>query len=124
MDTIDRLGGYLFSSTAHNVKLKCNDDNVNLKLNVQKGYVTARMSGRVKYEMHSDENGYQYEQGRTSVSEPGKMYLGLENPTNRRTGGYVLVGLEDAIRTAISHNVTFERTLSEGKLRDLRKTRE
>jgi hypothetical protein len=48
------------------------------------------------------------------VHEPGKMYLGLEHSTRQRKNGYVLVGLADAIHTALlagEKNPTFTRAV-------------
>ena len=61
MDTIDRLGGYVFSSTAQNVEFECNDDAAHMNLNIIKGYVTSRVQSRVKYERKKDEMGYESE---------------------------------------------------------------
>jgi hypothetical protein len=43
MDTIDRLGGYVFSSTAHNVQISYAGDEPQADVDVNVGYVTARV---------------------------------------------------------------------------------
>ena len=78
MDTIDRLGGYVFSATANNVVVEGNNSNMTPIVEVNTGHVVAR------------------------VHEPGKMYLGLEHSTTMRKSGFVLRGLAAAIRTALS----------------------
>lgn len=80
MDTIDRLGGYLFSSTAANVVVECNNSGTTPIVDVTKGHVQVR------------------------VHEQKKMYLGMEHSTTRRKNGYVLVGLADRIRDALARN--------------------
>lgn len=94
-----------------------------MNFNIKKGYVTARVSDRVKYERKEDERHYETEQGRTKVVKPGKMYLGLEHSTTKRMNGYVLVGLADAMRTAISNNDTLDKALTEETMKDLRKSK-
>ena len=99
MDTVDRLGGYLFSSTARNVNVEISDGQMVSEVKVTPGYV------------------------RTRVHEPGKMYLGLEHSTTMRKNGYVLVGLASAIASAIGQgekNPTFtgNNVVSEDELKD------
>ena len=77
MDTIDRLGGYVFSSTAQNIVVDCNSSSAAPIVDVRQGHVTAR------------------------VHKPNKMYLGIEHGTKIRKSGFVLIGLADAIKTAI-----------------------
>lgn len=77
MDTADRLGGYSFSSTAHNISFECNDSNANNSAEVTKGYVVCRIE---------DEN---------------TMYLGLEHGSERRKSGFVITGLTNAMADAI-----------------------
>lgn len=77
MDTIDRLGGYVFSSTASNPVVKSNSSTTNLKLDISLGHVAVR------------------------VKTVGKMYLGLEHSTTKRMNGFVITGLADAIREAL-----------------------
>lgn len=97
LDTLDRLGGYVFSSTAQNVVAECNSNSVTPMFNVSTGYVTAR------------------------VHRPGEMYLGLEHSTKMRKNGYVLTGLADAIRDALfagEANPTLRHfTITENELR-------
>ena len=76
MDTMDRLCGHVFSSTAANITT-ISESAAIPKVDVKAGHVVAR------------------------VAEPGKMYLGLEHSTTARKAGYVLTGLADAIRQAI-----------------------
>lgn len=76
MDTMDRLCGHVFSSTAANITT-ISESAAIPKVEVKAGHVVAR------------------------VAEPGKMYLGLEHSTTARKSGYVLTGLADAIRQAI-----------------------
>ena len=78
MDTIDRLGGYVFSSTAYNVTVDSNNSFVTPVLDIHKGFVTTR------------------------VKRIGRMYLGLEHSTTQRKNGFVLTGLRTAILNAIS----------------------
>ena len=97
-----------------------------MNLNIIKGYVTTRVQSRVKYGRVKDEKNYGFESritesGKPNVVEQGKMYLGLEHSTTRRQNGYVLVGLGDAIRYAISANDTLDKALTEQKIKDLRK---
>ena len=98
MNTLDRLGGYLFMSTASNVVVTCNNKNVTPIVQVQEGHVVAR------------------------VHEPKKMYLGAEHTTSLRKSGFVLVGLADAIRQAIQSgdkNPTIVHgALSEGEIKE------
>lgn len=78
MDTIDRLGGYVFSSTAYNVTVDSNNSFATPVLDIHKGFVTTR------------------------VKRIGRMYLGLEHSTTQRKNGFVLTGLSTAILNAIS----------------------
>lgn len=97
MDTIDRLGGYVFSSTASNVVAVCNNSGSMPRFDVQLGHIVAR------------------------VHEPGKMYLGLEHSTTKRQNGYVLTGLADSIRQALiagENNPTLEtHAVEEGQMK-------
>ena len=77
MDTIDRLGGYVFSSTAQNIVVECSNSDVTPILDVNTGHVTAR------------------------VHKVGDMYLGMEHSTTTRKNGYVLTGLAEAIKNAL-----------------------
>lgn len=43
MDTIDRLGGYVFSSTAGNIVADCNNNSVTPDFQVTTGHVVARV---------------------------------------------------------------------------------
>lgn len=78
MDTLDRLGGYVFSATASNIVVEGNNSNMTPIVDVNSGHVVVR------------------------AHKPGKMYLGLEHSTTMRKSGYVLVGLADAIRNALN----------------------
>ena len=77
MDTIDRLQGYVFSSTAYNVTVDSNNSFATPVLDIVKGYVTTR------------------------VKKIGRMYLGLEHSTTKRKHGFVLTNLKNAILNAI-----------------------
>jgi hypothetical protein len=96
MDTIDRLGGYAFTSSASNIVVESTGSNLTPVVDVNPGHVVARVSG------------------------PGKMYLGLEHSTTARKGGYVLTALADAIRAARdsgARNPTLEiGAVSEGEI--------
>jgi hypothetical protein len=89
MDTVDRLGGYVFSSTAVNLESVSNNVDHTPQFDIKKGHVVVR------------------------VEEPGTMYLGLEHSTTKRVGGYVLVGLVDAIKLALENALTESEIRSE-----------
>ena len=78
MDTLDRLGGYVFGSSAANLNTMCNNSSVTPIVKVNTGHVVAR------------------------VQSINKMYLGLEHSTTARKNGYVLIGLKEAIANALS----------------------
>ena len=86
MDTIDRLGGYVFSSTAANIMADCNSSRTTPKFNVTLGHVVVRV-----HEPQKD-------------GERGKMYLGMEHSSTRRQNGYVLKGLAESIEAAFNLN--------------------
>lgn len=77
MDTVDRLLGYSFSTSAENIDMKCNS-NMNLpQVDVTVGHIVPR------------------------VESIGKMYLGLEHSTTLRKNGYVLKNLADMVMSAV-----------------------
>ena len=76
MDTMDRLMGFVFSSTAQNIIATANNSMTPI-FDVSVGHVIPRVSKR------------------------GEMYLGLEHSTTQRKNGYVLTGLASAIKTAL-----------------------
>ena len=80
MDTIDRLGGHAFRTTAQNCTAICNEDSTSVDFNVRTGKVAAR------------------------VPERKEMYLGLEHSTTKRLNGYVLVGMADLLENAIKES--------------------
>lgn len=77
MDTIDRLGGYMFSSTARNVVVVPNNTSIPTDLDVITGHVVGR------------------------VQERDTMYLGMEHSTKKRMNGYILNSLSEMITNAI-----------------------
>lgn len=89
MDTVDRLGGYVFSSKASNVVVSCGNSNVSPNVETNTGHVVVR------------------------VNRPDRMYLGLEHSTTQRMNGYVISNLADEIRNALlrgERNPTLEGT--------------
>lgn len=82
MDTMDRLMGYVFSSTAQNIEINGNSNLASNHVDLKIGHVVARVPEK----------------------EKAKMYLGLEHSTTRRTAGYVLSGLADQLRLALNAN--------------------
>ena len=77
MDTLDRLGGYIFKSTAENIHVECNNASITPKVEVRAGHVVARVEDR------------------------NNMYLGIEHSTTLRKSGYVLKKLGDKIKEAL-----------------------
>lgn len=77
MDTVDRLLGYTFSTSAENIDLKCNSSLNQPQVEVTVGHVVPR------------------------IEDIGKMYLGLEHSTTMRKNGFVLKNLEDAVMDAL-----------------------
>ena len=97
MDTIDRLGGFVFGSTAQNLVAVCNNNSTISEFNVKTGHVTARVKG------------------------PGSMYLGIEHSSTKRMNGYVITGLADSIRHALTHgasNPTLDNAITEMDLKN------
>lgn len=80
MDTIDRLMGYSFSTSAENIEVKCNSSANQPQIDVAVGHVVPR------------------------VPEMGTMYLGLEHSTSMRRNGYVLKGLGELMTNAIKES--------------------
>ena len=79
MDTLDRLGGYVFSSTANDVVLDCGTSTVVPDVETTIGHIVVR------------------------VKKPGVMYLGLEHSTTKRMNGYVISNLADEIKKALNY---------------------
>lgn len=77
MDTIDRLQGYVFSSTASDVVVDCGNPMVVNEVETTIGHIVVR------------------------VKEPGNMYLGLEHSTTKRMNGYVIMNLASEIKNAL-----------------------
>jgi hypothetical protein len=77
MDTLDRLGGYVFSSTASNVVVDCGNSMVVQDVDTTIGHIVVR------------------------VKKPGTMYLGLEHSTTKRMNGYVITNLANEIKIAL-----------------------
>lgn len=77
MDTMDRLQGYVFSSTAHDVVVDCGNPMTIPQVNATIGHVVVR------------------------VKKPGAMYLGLEHSETKRMNGYVIANLASEIKNAL-----------------------
>ena len=84
MDTMDRLGGYVFGTSTSGTVVDCNNPIATPNIRTKVGNVMVR------------------------VHKPKKMYLGLEHSTTQRKNGYVLTGLADAMREAILSNAITE----------------
>ena len=80
MDTMDRLGGYAFSTTAQNVVIESNNHLVTPIVDISVGHVVTRVDKR------------------------NNMYLGLEHSTTKRLNGYVLKTLSSAVQQAIKES--------------------
>ena len=89
MDTVDRLFGYAFSTSADNVDLKCNSNLNQPQVEVNIGHIVPR------------------------VESIGKMYLGLEHSTTLRRNGYVLKDLSTLIANAIQESEILEKATSQ-----------
>ena len=81
MDTVDRLGGCAFSSSAQNIVIESNNSGLTPLVETTTGHVVPRVHKR------------------------DKMYLGLEHSTTMRKSGFVLVGLASEIRKAIKEGM-------------------
>lgn len=77
MDTVDRLRGYVFSSTAHDVVIDCGNPIATPEVESTIGHIVVR------------------------VKEKGAMYLGLEHSTTKRMNGYVITNLASEIKNAL-----------------------
>jgi hypothetical protein len=77
MDTLDRLGGYVFSSTASNVVVDCGSTMSIPDVDTTIGHIVVR------------------------VKRPDTMYLGLEHSTTKRMNGYVITNLANEIKIAL-----------------------
>ena len=91
MDTIDRLMGYSFRSTAENIDIKCSNTMNQPQVEVVVGHVVPRLP------------------------DIGKMYLGLEHSTTLRKNGFVLKGLYDLMQDAIAEDKIVEMTEEDGQ---------
>ena len=89
MDSIDRMGGYVFSSTPMNIVADCGNAAVVPKIETSIGHIVAR------------------------VKRPDRMYLGLEHSSTQRMNGYVISNLAEEIHAALlrgERNPTLEGT--------------
>lgn len=77
MDTMDRLQGYVFSSTASAVVVDCGSTMAIPNVETTVGHVVVR------------------------VKKVGQMYLGLEHSTTQRMNGYVISNLASEIKLAL-----------------------
>ena len=77
MDTVDRLLGYTFSTSAENIHLTCKSSLNQPQVEVKIGHVVPR------------------------VESIGNMYLGLEHSTTLRRNGYVLKNLSSVVMNAL-----------------------
>lgn len=77
MDTVDRLQGYVFSSTANDVVVDCGNPMAIPEIETTIGHIVVR------------------------VKKPGTMYLGLEHSTTKRMNGYVIANLASEIKNAL-----------------------
>ena len=87
MDTMDRLQGYVFSSTASDVSVDCGNSMVVPDIETTIGHMVVR------------------------VKRPGTMYLGLEHSTTNRINGYVINNLAEEIKNALMGGTSFNPTL-------------
>ena len=89
MDSIDRMGGYVFSSTPMNIVADCGNAAVVPNIETSTGHIVAR------------------------VKRPNRMYLGLEHSSTQRMNGYVISNLAEEIHKALlrgEKNPTLEGT--------------
>ena len=77
MDTLDRLRGYVFSSTASDVIVDCGNPMAIPDVETTVGHIVVR------------------------VKEPDTMYLGREHSTTKRLNGYVIANLASEIKAAL-----------------------
>ena len=97
MDTIDRLNGYVFGSTASNVVVDCGNSMAVPEVESTIGHVVVR------------------------TKRPETMYLGLEHSTTRRMNGYVITNLANAIHEALKQgefNPTLDSAIQEADAKD------
>lgn len=99
MDTLDRLGGYVFSSTASNVVVDCGSTMSIPDVDTTIGHIVVR------------------------VKRPDTMYLGLEHSTTKRMNGYVISNLADEIKNALlrgDFNPTLDTSIDETDATDVK----
>jgi hypothetical protein len=92
MDSIDRLQGYVFGSTAHDVVVDCGSTTVVQQVDATVGHIVVR------------------------VKKPDTMYLGLEHSTTKRMNGYVIANLASEIQAALlrgDFNPTLDTSIDE-----------
>lgn len=97
MDTVDRLGGYVFGSTASNVVVDCGSTVAVPEVESTIGHVVVR------------------------VKQPETMYLGLEHSTTKRMNGYVITSLASVIQDALQKgkfNPTLDSAIQESDAKD------
>lgn len=91
MDTLDRLRGYVFSSTASNIVADCGNPMVLPEIETTIGHIVVR------------------------VKKIGTMYLGREHSTTKRMNGYVISNLASEIKNALlrgDFNPTLDTTIT------------
>lgn len=87
MDSIDRLRGYVFSSTASDVVVDCENPMTTPEVKTTLGHVVVR------------------------VKKVNEMHIGLEHSTTKRMNGYVILNLASEIKNALlrgDFNPTFD----------------
>ena len=87
MDSIDRLRGYVFSSTASDVVVDCGNPMAAPEVETTLGHVVVR------------------------VKKVNEMHIGLEHSTTKRMNGYVILNLASEIKNALlrgDFNPTFD----------------
>jgi len=96
MDTLDRLQGYVFSSTASDIVVDCGRANAIPDVDATIGHIVVR------------------------VKKPGTMYLGLEHSTTKRMNGYVITNLAEEIKNALlrgDFNPTLDSAIDESDMK-------
>lgn len=96
MDIMDRLQGYVFSSTANDVVVDCGNPIAVSEVETTVGHIVVR------------------------VKRPGTMYLGLEHSTTKRMNGYVIANLAKEIKNALmlgDFNPTLDVSIEEDEAR-------
>lgn len=96
MDIMDRLQGYVFSSTANDVVVDCGNPIAISEVETTVGHIVVR------------------------VKRPGTMYLGLEHSTTKRMNGYVIANLAEEITKALKFgdfNPTLDVSIEEDEVK-------